>query len=142
MQGKYYVATTLDNADQAQLVISKLEKFGHEVTYDWTTHGKIDVKDQETIKIAKEVAKKELQGVMDADVLIVLYPGGGGTHIEFGAALALNKPIIFVAPPIGEIREVAFYNHPSVLRFVTINRAVEIAHKHLSQFEEITSKYE
>jgi hypothetical protein len=30
--------------------------------------------------------------VRDADVLIVLLPGGYGTHVEIGAALALEKP--------------------------------------------------
>jgi nucleoside 2-deoxyribosyltransferase len=45
-----------------------------------------------------KIALAELAGVREADVLIVLLPGGYGTHVEIGAALGLGKPVILHAP--------------------------------------------
>lgn len=129
MPAKFYVATTLSNADQAKVAINRLQDFDHEVTYDWTSHGyAADLQER------KKIANKEYQGVVDADLLFVIWPGGGGTHIEMGVALALNKPVIFVAPEILE-REVSFYQMDNVLRMSEMSKAIEVAHKHLSTFE-------
>jgi nucleoside 2-deoxyribosyltransferase len=135
MPAKFYVATTLSNADQAKIAINRLSDFGHEVSYDWTTHGFAPV------EVRKEIAAKELQGVIDADVLFVIWPGGGGTHIEMGVAISLNKPIIFVAPESLE-REVSFYQLDNVLRMSEMSKAIEVAHKHLSQYEGQLADYE
>ena len=43
-------------------------------------------------------ALAEIAAVEEADVLIVLLPGGYGTHVEIGVALALGKPVILHAP--------------------------------------------
>jgi nucleoside 2-deoxyribosyltransferase len=40
----------------------------------------------------------EIAAVREADALVVLLPGGYGTHVEIGAALALEKPVILHAP--------------------------------------------
>jgi hypothetical protein len=64
------------------------------------------------------VARREILGVVEADIVIVLLPGGRGTHAELGAALALAKPValhtndsgIFVGP-----ETCAFYHHPCVI---------------------------
>ena len=136
MPAKFYVATTLSNADQAKIVINRLEDFGHELTYNWANHGYI-----EDIDKRMEIAKKELQGVKDCDLLFVIWPGGGGTHIEIGVAITLGKPIIFVAPDPLE-REISFYKLENVLRIEEMDKAIEVAHKHLSEFEEVIKTYE
>ena len=128
MPAKFYVASTLSNADQAKIAINRLCDFGHEVSYDWTTHGFAPIEER------KEIAQKELQGVIDADLLFVVWPGGGGTHVEMGVAISLKKPIIFVAPESLE-REVSFYQLDNVLRISEMSKAIEVAHKHLSKFE-------
>jgi nucleoside 2-deoxyribosyltransferase len=131
MPAKFYVATTLSNADQAKIVINRLHDFGHELTYNWTEHGYLAPGEE-----SKKAAENEAQGVYDADLLFVIWPGGGGTHIEMGMAMALGKSIIFVAPETLE-REVSFYKSDNVLRIPEINKAIEVAHKHLSKFEGI-----
>jgi len=40
----------------------------------------------------------ELAAVREADVLIVLLPGGYETQVEIGAALVLEKPVILHTP--------------------------------------------
>jgi nucleoside 2-deoxyribosyltransferase len=44
------------------------------------------------------LAGLEIDGIRNADVLIALLPGGFGTHVEIGAALAFGKPIIIHSP--------------------------------------------
>lgn len=129
MPAKFYVATTLDNADQAKLVSRRLSDFGHELTYDWTVHGRVYDQD-----LKKEIAIKEVNGVLEADVLVMLWPGQRGTHVEFGVALATNKPVFFIVPPEFNI-DISFYNHPNVLKFDNLDKAIEVIHKHLSVFE-------
>lgn len=136
MAAKFYVASTLTNADQAKIVINRLIDFGHEVTYDWTLHGQAF--DPEAMS---KIAEAELQGVVNADVLVVLWPGGRGTHVEMGAALSNNKTVFFITPPDFKL-EVAFYRHKNVVHLTELNMAIEVIHKALSVFEEITENYE
>ena len=44
-------------------------------------------------RFLRDVGIKEYEGVKNADIVIVLTPEGGGTHIELGMAIALNKKI-------------------------------------------------
>jgi nucleoside 2-deoxyribosyltransferase len=87
---KFYIASKLENYEQVQYLRDKLRDIGWVHTYDWTQHG--SVKSVSTEKL-KEVAKKEFQGVIDADVVIILTPQGRGTHVELGMALALGKQV-------------------------------------------------
>lgn len=87
---KFYVASKLENYEQVRYVSNKLKENDWIHTYDWTQHG--SVKSVSTEKL-KEVAIKEFQGVVDADVVIVLTPQGRGTHVELGAVIALNKKV-------------------------------------------------
>jgi len=91
---KYYIASSLENAEQVKRLIWLLKSWGWQVTYDWTKHGSVQAEGREVIK---ETAKKELAGVKEADLVIILLPGGRGTHIEMGVALALGKPVILYA---------------------------------------------
>ena len=87
---KFYIASKLENYAQVKKLSEKLKSAGWVHTYDWTVHGSVRESDAELLK---EVAKKEFNGVKDADVVIVLTPQGRGTHIELGMAIALNKQI-------------------------------------------------
>jgi nucleoside 2-deoxyribosyltransferase len=88
---KFYIASKLENADQVKKVASILKRIGWHHTYDWTKH--CSVRGQGTDRI-KEVAAMELKGVVDADTVIILLPGGRGTHAELGIANGLNKKVI------------------------------------------------
>lgn len=100
-----------------QMVRDDLKKFGHEISYDWTLHGSVKSVSKERLR---EVASKELNGVSEADFVVVLLPGGHGTHLELGFAIAREKkvflhsedPIIFELGP----QTNAFYHHPDIIR--------------------------
>lgn len=58
----------------------------------------------------------------EADVLIVLLPGGYGTHVEIGAALALEKRVILHAPnrkTLDAPYPCPFHCHPGVKLLVS-----------------------
>jgi len=56
---KYYIASSLENAEQVKRLIWLLKSWGWQVTYDWTKHGSVQAEGREVIK---ETAKKELAG--------------------------------------------------------------------------------
>lgn len=86
-----YIATSLENAEAHRALREQLEQGGHRITYDWTQHGSAQAEEEAR---QREVAEAELDGVRRADVVIVLLPGGRGTHTELGFALALGKPVL------------------------------------------------
>lgn len=68
----------------------------------------------------REVALLELDGVSEADFVIVLLPGGNETHMELGFSIARGKsvfihtedPLTFELGP----QTNAFYHHPDITR--------------------------
>lgn len=82
---KVYIASTLSNAERVAKLRDRLQNLGIEITYDWTSHGMVlEPGDLD------EIAAQELQGVIDADHLFVVLPGGKGTHVELGAMIAMH----------------------------------------------------
>lgn len=114
---KFYIATSLSRMSAHQTVRDSLKRFGHEISYDWTLHGSVKSVSKERLR---EVASLELNGVSEADFVVVLLPGGHGTHLELGFAIAKEKkvflhsedPIIFELGP----QTNAFYHHPDIIR--------------------------
>jgi len=115
-----YIATSLSKASDHNRVRDTLLNGGYHLTYDWTVHG--SVKETTTFRL-REVASNELRGVLSADVLVVLLPGGHGTHTELGMALGSGMPVIlhstdpcyFEPGPSTN----AFYHHESVHHVVS-----------------------
>lgn len=100
---KFYVASSICNAQAVRSTILELEEeYKWTCTYDWTVHGSAiemdDVKSgrKKFADVAREMSAKEIIGVRTAKVVIVLLPGGRGTHVELGAAIAFNIDHIFV----------------------------------------------
>ena len=113
--GRFYIATRLENHEAHRRHAAVLRERGHEITYDWTEHGAVW---RHGIKRVRDVAQLECAGVREADGVLVLMPGGRGTHVELGLACALELPVVLVAPG----REIdcssdtcAFYHLPNVL---------------------------
>jgi hypothetical protein len=114
-QLKFYIASGLENGSNGVYARVKeiVERLGHVVTYDWSVHGAVW---SEGVERIREVAIDEMCGVYEADVVLVVLPGGRGTHVELGMALAWNKPVIlwsadgtqFTADP----STCAFYHFP------------------------------
>lgn len=120
----FYIASKLENAGRAVVLRDHLLAAGWEITYDWTTHGSVRGPDVPRARIA-DVAESEVQGVIDAGVVIVLLPGGRGTHTELGVALAFqvgsevyNRVVIWSPNPDVDFGTTAatsaFYHHPGV----------------------------
>ena len=114
---KYYIATSTTRSPSHNLVRDQLKNFGHEITYDWTTHGSVRETSQARLK---EVAHAEFQGILEADFVLVLLPGGKGTHVELGFSVASKRrvfihsedPAVFETGP----EVCAFYHHSEVTR--------------------------
>tara|TARA_R110000824_G_scaffold248207_1_gene437313 strand:- start:51 stop:476 length:426 start_codon:yes stop_codon:yes gene_type:complete len=115
MNHTYYVSTRYSNRAGVERVIRLLKPLGCEITYDWTkTFGAPTTPDY-----LCSIAVKEIEGVREADFVIVLLRGGYGTHTELGAALALDRPVILVVPHDNLLLDthkniVPFYHHPLV----------------------------
>lgn len=114
----YYIATTLTNAPRAQLLADYMAALGHACSYAWFAHGNVGAGGEGRLA---EVAVLEMEGVRNSDVVIALLPGGRGTHIELGAAIALGKPVLLIdESDIGfraDESTCAFYWHPLVYRY-------------------------
>jgi nucleoside 2-deoxyribosyltransferase len=112
---RYYIATKLENHAQHNKVRDVLNAMGHQITYDWTSHGPVWTSG---IGRIREVSILETNGVLDADVVVILWPGGRGTHVELGMAIAARKPVIFMSTNlehhIASPETCAFYHHPLV----------------------------
>lgn len=80
---KFYVASALENAAAVKSLVAELTARGWKCTYDWSTHGSV----QDQPERWKEVAEAEAFGVFNADAVIVIQPGGRGTHVELGIAI-------------------------------------------------------
>lgn len=124
---KYYIATKLENHGEHNRLRDMLNAAGHECTYDWSVHGPVYGSGLEKVR---EVATLELQGVLDADAVVVLWPGGRGTHVELGAALAAGKPVVVASDVEGHHvaspETCAFYHHPFVTRVRTLEDAFKV----------------
>jgi nucleoside 2-deoxyribosyltransferase len=118
---RFYIATRLENAAGHARVRALLEERGHVLTYDWTAHG--SVQDQGEARL-RQVAQAETSGVVTADAVIVLLPGGCGTHAELGIAIGRDVPVVLHTDGQDERlweadRWCAFYAHPRVVRVRT-----------------------
>lgn len=116
---KFYIASKLENAELVSSVAEVLKSLGWKHTYDWTVHGSVQGEGEARLT---EVAEYELNGVRKADIVIVLLPGGRGTHVELGAALALGKRVYIWAETneyfLHDERTCVFYWNNRVTRVV------------------------
>lgn len=121
-----YVGTKTDNYLAARWVMSEARKLGHVITHDWTQQVEevgdaieqnIPLKDQ------RRFAQNDRMGVWRADLVIVLaYPRICGTLVEFGMALAWNKPVWLVGEPT---QSTIFFAEENVIRLADIPAAIE-----------------
>lgn len=115
---KFYIATSLSRAKEHNIVRDILLLKKWEITYDWTLHGSVKKTSFERLK---DVGLKMTQGVLEADVVIVLLPGGKGTHTELGMAIAKNKRIVIHSPSNNCFslcnETIAFYHQKNILQF-------------------------
>lgn len=83
---RIYIASKLDNYERVVDLRDKFSARGVELSYDWTPHATVKPDD------LKAVALAEFKGVREADCLLLVSPGGKGTHFELGVACSFNIP--------------------------------------------------
>lgn len=114
---KYYIATSLSRAIAHNRLRDSLNSLKYEIAYDWTSHGSVK---SVSLKRLQEVAVCELNGILQSDFVVVLLPGGHGTHLEMGFALGQGKKIFLHSeePSLFELgsQTNAFYHHPNLIR--------------------------
>jgi len=116
MPKRFYLSTRKNSSARAEALLEALKASGWQRTFDWTDWGNIG-----SARYA-ELASAEIAAVKEADVLVVLLPGGFGTHVEIGAALALKKPVIIHAPDHETLETpyaCIFHYHPQVKLIVS-----------------------
>ncbi|MES2122900.1 MAG: nucleoside 2-deoxyribosyltransferase [Chlamydiota bacterium] len=116
---KFYIATSLSRMTAHHMVRDALKTYGHEITYDWTLHGSVKSVSKERLR---EVAALMLDGIDETDFVVVLLPGGSGTHLELGFAIAKGKKVLVHSedPLLYELgpQTIAFYHHPDITRLL------------------------
>jgi len=116
MEKTFYLATRKDREAEANAISEALKTKGWRRTFEWTA---LDVSDK---KHHAKLAQQELDAIKEADILIVLLPGGYGTHVEIGAALALGKHVVLHSPDHNTLNNpypCVFHYHPGVKLIVS-----------------------
>lgn len=119
---KFYIASKLENAAQVSKLVDTLESWGWRCTYKWHGHGSVRGQGEKRLK---EVAAEEYAGVVRADLVIVLLPGGRGTHSELGIALGQGKKVVIYSQDPQHFDQAseetcAFYWVPGAERICTL----------------------
>lgn len=118
MNGKIYIATSLNNAQRANELQKRFRDAGCDITYDWTVHGQVYT-EAELIR----VGIAEERGVADADVLFMMFPARVGTHFEMGLARGLGTKIVMLFDK-QDTRQLSFYYLSGIERFTNEDDAV------------------
>ncbi|WP_417900202.1 nucleoside 2-deoxyribosyltransferase [Bacillus haimaensis] len=121
---KFYVASSFNNIDQVRYISEKLKSLDHIHTYDWTQNERAA-----TLEDLKQIGQLEKDAVAEADFVVVILPGGKGSHIELGIAIGLNKKIILYSPDqsiYNFTTTSTFYHLPEVEKFIgTLDELVD-----------------
>jgi nucleoside 2-deoxyribosyltransferase len=116
MTKRFYLSTRKYDSARANAVSEALKARGWERTFEWKPE------DGEGADRHGRIAVEELEGVRAADVLVALFPGGFGTHVEIGAALALGKLVVIHSPDqktLDTPYRCIFHYHPKVKLLVS-----------------------
>lgn len=89
----FYIASSLQNKEQVQTTAQFLIEHGFLHTYDWTRNNRAT-----SFSELKTIGELERDGVKNADFIVLILPGGKGSHTELGMALALDKKVYIFSP--------------------------------------------
>lgn len=118
---RFYIAAFVGEMDRVRSIQQELRELGHEIAVDWTLYEGVAYKERDRRpEQVREIAVRDMQGVRDSDVFVLLAepPDGRARYAELGAAImsAIEKgrPRIYV---LGEhTRYSVFFYHPTVKR--------------------------
>lgn len=96
MSKRLYISTGWENRALAAQVADVAEGGGWEIAYRWWRYDtKAFLDERERVRIGEE----EINAIQSADAVLVILPGGRGTHVELGVALGAGKTTVLVAKP-------------------------------------------
>ncbi|WP_423406824.1 nucleoside 2-deoxyribosyltransferase [Heyndrickxia sp. MSNUG] len=113
---KFYIASSFKNSEMVKVMAAQLKMEGFSHTYDWTINDRAD-----SMELLASIGESELSAVRKSDFLVILLPGGKGSHIEMGIALGLGKRVYLYSlnNDIYEFDKTStFYHVAGVTKFV------------------------
>ncbi|MFE8700124.1 nucleoside 2-deoxyribosyltransferase [Cytobacillus sp. FJAT-54145] len=129
---KFYIASGFTNKETVQQAATTLKSVGFVHTYDWTKNEKAN-----TVEQLREIGTDELKAVKESDFILVILPGGNGTHVELGIALAAYKRVYLYAKNEEDFLNTTFYHVDGV---VHLTGEMEIVMNHVIQAEQSMGK--
>lgn len=128
---KFYIAAYIRKKKLVQEICRSLEQAGHKITVDWTKDEAPKLKDRSIFfKDVRRVAVRDMKGVLDCDIFIILSDPvhGRAKYAELGAAIASfeksGRPLIYALGKTSD--QTVFYYHPAVNRVKTLDDIVYI----------------
>jgi nucleoside 2-deoxyribosyltransferase len=133
----FYIASSFSNSKTVQKVSEQLVRAGFIHTYDWTTNGRA-----KSMEDLKAIGTKERDGVGEADFVVILLPGGKGTHVELGMAISLKKNIYLYSSDekMNEIETTSTFYHLSEVT-QCIGTTDKLIQQICRDYPEITKKH-
>ena len=119
-----YIASGLQNRARIIDLIDKFESLGISISYNWCSHGQVFNLDQ-----LRAIAQNEINGVLNAKCILVVMPGGRGTHYEMGVAWAMKKPIVMLIEDINKHQWTSFHMLPEIIIVHTEDEAISLVEK-------------
>ena len=113
----YYIATSVDGIPEYKALDRVLKASGFIPSYDWTK----DNIEEDMPSDEKAVLKaRNLEGILESDIVIVILPAWSETHFAMGFALGKGKRVILVGTQVdlGGLRgrECLYYSAKEVTR--------------------------
>lgn len=129
---KFYIASGFTNKEVVQKAATTLKSVGFVHTYDWTRNEKAN-----TVEQLREIGTDELKAVKESDFTLVILPGGNGTHVELGIALAAHKRVYLYAKNAEDLLKTTFYHVDGV---VHLTGEITTVMNHVIQAEQSIGK--
>ncbi len=127
---KFYIASYVGEKERVRAIQRQLRALGHEITVDWTSYPGVFGKERdEHPERVGEIAVRDMRGVQDCDVFILLAEPADGRakYAELGAAIMANlytgRPRVYVLG--NKTSQSVFFYHPTVRRVTTLEAVLE-----------------
>lgn len=108
---RVYVAGSVKNMQRVRDIMEAIEYAGGCVAYNWTRENQDSL--LKDFSYRKEVIKTQLQEVKKADIFVLVTPGGRGSYVELGVALANKIKCYILLDPDNDNAELEVLVHSS-----------------------------
>lgn len=101
-----YVASGLPNHERVRALQDELVRRGHQIAHDWASNHAVNP--HETPEEQDLASTLEVMAVRNCDALLMVHPGGRGTHVELGMAIGARVGKIIVLNEDAD-QDIGFY---------------------------------